>query len=258
MQPLKIKDVVLYVEQNIGDFHKRRIDALNTLELHDILKSKNPYLFKAKHILTSEELIRSFTDAYLSSREETIFGNWLEQLAIFINEKVYGGRKSSTSGIDLEFDDGGVRYIVVIKSGPNWGNKSQISQMKTDFITAQRTLRTSNSKINVIAVNGCCYGRDNKPDKGSYVKYCGQRFWEFVSGDTDLYTKLIEPLGHQAKERNDEFLEMYAQKIMIFNAAFMAEFVDNGKIDWDKLVKYNSSSAPLPKKARAKKVKSKK
>ncbi|MHB8174419.1 MAG: PmeII family type II restriction endonuclease, partial [Nitrospirota bacterium] len=21
-------------------------------------------------------------------------------------------------------------------------------------------------------MNGCCYGRDNKPDKGDYFKYC--------------------------------------------------------------------------------------
>jgi len=33
---------------------------------------------------------------------------------------------------------------------------------------------------NIVAVNGCCYGRDNRPDKGDYLKYCGQRFWEFI------------------------------------------------------------------------------
>ena len=31
-------------------------------------------------------------------------------------------------GIDLEFDKDGVRYIVTIKSGPNWGNSSQIGK----------------------------------------------------------------------------------------------------------------------------------
>lgn len=52
-----------------------------------------------------------------------------------------------------------------------------------------------------MAVNGCCYGRDKHPDKGDYFKYCGQSFWEFISGYEDLYTGIIEPLGHKAKEK---------------------------------------------------------
>lgn len=58
-------------------------------------------------------------DAHISSNEETVFGDWLEGLAIFINSKVYDGRKSGITGIDLEFDKDGIRYIVTIKSGPN-------------------------------------------------------------------------------------------------------------------------------------------
>ena len=46
--------------------------------------------------------------------------------------------------------------------------------MVSDFKSATKTLRTSNSKLNIVAVNGCCYGRDNNPDKGDYFKYCGQ------------------------------------------------------------------------------------
>jgi len=95
-------------------------------------------------------------------------------LAIFINDKVHDGRKSGIKGIDLEFDSNGKRNIVTIKSGPNWGNSSQIAKMVADFKTAKKTLRTSNSQLSIVAVNGCCYGRDNKPDKGDYFKYCGQ------------------------------------------------------------------------------------
>lgn len=183
------------------------------------------------------------TDAFISSQEETIFGDWLEGLAIFINGKVYDGWKSGISGIDLEFNNNNIRYIVTIKSGPNWGNSSQIGKMKTDFKIAQKTLRTSNSQLNIIAVNGCCYGRDNNPDKGDYFKYCGQRFWEFVSGDTDFYTKIIEPLGHQAKERNDEFVQSYSQMLNKFTKDFADTFcLETGSIDWDKLVRFNSAT----------------
>jgi hypothetical protein len=188
---------------------------------------------------------KGFVDAHISSNEETIFGDWLEGLAIFINGRVYKGIKSGITGIDLEFNKESIRYIVNIKSGPNWGNSSQIDKMRTDFKTATKTLRTSNSHLSIIAVNGCCYGRDNNPDKGDYFKFCGQKFWEFISNEKDLYAEIIEPLGHKAKDKNDEFIQSYAQMVNKFTFEFSKDFCTNGLIDWEKLVKYNSSASSL-------------
>lgn len=243
MNPIKIDDVKAYVRENIGSFHSSRLQSLRDLKLRQILRRKNPYLFKAKNILLAQDLVRTLLDAHLSSQEEALFGNFLEGLAILINQRVYRGWKSSTEGIDLEFDKGGIRYIVAIKSGPNWGNSSQIRKMKDDFNKAKRTLRTGNSKIRIVAVNGCCYGRDNNPDKGDYYKYCGQRFWEFISGNKDLYLKIIKPLGYTARRRNAEFFREYAQIVNRFTVEFSENFVTDGKIDWDAFVKFNSSSS---------------
>jgi hypothetical protein len=114
--------------------------------------------------------------------------------------------------------------------------------MADDFSRAKQTLRTSNSQLNILAVNGCCYGRDNNPDKGDYVKYCGQRFWEFISGDSDLYTEIVEPLGYRAKERNDDFVAAYAQMINKFTRDFTVGFCkENGDIDWPRIVRLNSA-----------------
>ncbi len=103
MKPLNLKNVSQYVEQNIGTFHQKRIQSLDRLKLSQVLRRKNPYLFKAKNVLTAEQIIKSLVDAHISSNEETIFGDWLEGLAIFINGKVYEGRKSGITGVDLEF-----------------------------------------------------------------------------------------------------------------------------------------------------------
>ena len=241
MKVLDIQKVVQYVEENIAYFHQKRIQSLDKLKLSQVLKRKNPYLFKAKYMQTSEQIIRGIVDAHISSNEETIFGNWLEGLAIFVSNEVYGGYKSGITGIDLEFDKENIRYIVTVKSGNNWGNSSQIKKMISDFKTAKKTLRTSNSQINVVAINGCCYGKEKNSDKGDYFKYCGQEFWEFISGDKDLYTELIEPLGHQAKERNEAFVLLYTQMINKFTREFSNNFCKrNGDIDWKKLVEFNS------------------
>jgi hypothetical protein len=249
MQKLILKEVTQYVEDNIGEFHNRLLESLNDLSLTVILFKKNPYLFRAKAFLTASDIVKGLVDAFLSSREETIFGNWLEGLAIFINEKVYNGHKSSTNGIDLEFEKEGVRYIVAIKSGPNWGNSSQIKKMVLDFNTARKTIKTSGSKINVEAINGCCYGRDNVPIKiDNYSKLCGQRFWEFISGDENLYLELIEPLGHKAKEKTNEFNEAYSKVINRFNDEFIQNFCTSDySIDWNKLLRHNSSKSELDK-----------
>ncbi len=117
--------------------------------------------------------------------------------------------------------------------------------MISDFKTAKKAIRTSNSGINIIAVNGCCYGRDNNPDKGNYFKFCGQNFWEFISGSTNLYTEIIEPLGYRAKEKNEDFMKSYSQMINKFTLEFGKEFCSSdGSIDWGKLVKFNSSTEP--------------
>ncbi len=243
MKKLKIEKVKKYVEQNIGVFHERKLRSLTDLQLSKILTRKNPYLFKAKNVLTAEQIVRGILDAHLSSNEEAIFGDWLEGLAIFINSEVYGGKKSGISGIDLEFEKNHIRYIVAIKSGPNWGNSSQIKKMILDFNSARKALRTSNSQMNIIAVNGCCYGRDRKPEKkDNYFKFCGQEFWEFISGDSQLYTKLIEPLGHKAKEKNDDYLKSYSRNVNKFTIEFAKEFcLSTGDIDWEKLVIFNSA-----------------
>ncbi|MBS1517737.1 MAG: cytosolic protein [Bacteroidetes bacterium] len=246
MKKINLKDVYQYVEKNIGTFHKKRIEGLDSLKLTKVLKRKNPYLFKTKYVLTADQIVRGIVDAHISSNEEAIFGDWLEGLAIYINKKVYNGYKSGISGIDLEFDTKKTRYIVTIKSGPNWGNSSQIKKMISDFNTAKKTLRTSNSNLTIVAINGCCYGRDNNPDKGNYFKYCGQKFWEFISANPNLYIEIIKPLEYKAKEKNDDFLKSYSQMINKFTRDFSVKFCKSkGEIDWIKLVRYNSSDKEI-------------
>lgn len=241
MKRIDINRITEYIEINIDRFHQKRLLRLEQLSLHEILKRKNPYLFRVKNLFTAADLVKSLVDAFLQSQEETMFGDFIEGLAIFISQDVNGGYKStSLVGIDLEFERKGIYYIVEIKSGPNWGNSSQIKKMKDNFEAAKRLL----SDKNVIAVNGCCYGKDNQPNKGSYLKLCGQRFWAFISEDESLYINLIEPLGHKAKEKNEQFQEAYGGILNRFVASFVQDFCQaDGRIDWAKLVAYNAAKS---------------
>src|SRR5574337_848915 len=79
------KEITTYIEKNIESFHRRRLESLGKLKLKEVLKRKNPYLFKAKNITIAGELVKGLLDAHLSSQEEGIFGDFLEGLAVFIN-----------------------------------------------------------------------------------------------------------------------------------------------------------------------------
>lgn len=242
MKSITQQEITDYVEANIQIFHQKRLDSLQKLELMKVIRRKNPYLFKAKNINTAQDFVKTILDAHLSSQEETIFGGFLEEFAIFICSQVYGGQKSAAEGIDLEFEKDSVRYIVSIKSGPNWGNSSQVAKLRDNFKKAKRILGANRALMNVVAINGCCYGKDRKPDKGDYLKLCGQKFWEFISGDDNLYTDIIEPLGHQAKEKNEQFMQEYAKAVNKFTAEFIGKYCDaDGNMLWEEIVKFNSA-----------------
>ena len=225
MKKFNLQEIYKYVEKHISIFHQRRLDYVqNKVDLFKILKQKNPYLFRAKNVLTAQDLIKGFLDAFLQSQEETLFGDFIEGLAIFVCDKVYGAKKSELTGIDLEFEKDGVIYVVEIKAGWNWGNSSQIRQLKINFANAKKLMRAKTGK-KVIAVNGCCFGKDNKPDKGGYLKLCGQQFWELISGDEKLYIDIVEPIGYEAREKNEKFAENYAQIINKLTLEFSQKFL---------------------------------
>ena len=245
MRSVSSQEVTAYVRTNIGTFHSKRLESLTELKLPKLLRRKNPYLFKSKNINTVSDLMKTLLDAHLASQEETLFGNFLEGLAIHVAEKVHGGIKSGAAGIDLEFVKDGTRHLISIKSGPNWGNSDQIQKMCDNFKRSIGVIRQGDRSINVVAINGCCYGRAAKPDRGDYIKLCGQDFWALISNDREFYVRIVEPLGHDAKRRNDRFAAKYSAVINQFSLQFTQRFCTaDGSIDWHRLVAFSSATSP--------------
>lgn len=239
--------VATYIRENVDEeFHLKKQRKIESLQLKDITKRKNPYLFKAKGMDNAGDLIRSIMDATVSSGEETVFGNFMEKVAIHTCEHAFQGRKSSATGIDLEFENENRKYLISIKSGPNWGNSSQRNKMLDHFSKTRKTLKTSGGLKSqpIVFVEGCCYGCDPKPQKGTHIRLCGQDFWRFVSdGNEKLYQDIIEPFGHEAKTRSETLLGMMERKLNLFTAEFVREYCDpDGRINWDRLLEHNSGS----------------
>ena len=248
MEPLNLERVEGYVNDNIVDFHNRRLESLRRLKLSTLLK-KNPYLFKAKNVATASELIDGLLDAFLSSSEEKLFGDFLEGLAVFIAQQTSGGHKSSAPGVDLEFFNNNIHYVVSVKSGPSWGNSSQHRRLEQDLRDAERRLRQSRQGLNVQTVLGICYGKTRTAHtRRGYLKVVGQNFWYLISGNKSLYTDIIEPIGHRAKEHNENFAHERGKLANRLVKAFIDEYCDaSGAIDWLRLVQANSGNYDLDK-----------
>ena len=75
-----------------------------------------------------------------------------------------------------------------------------------------------------------------------YRKIVDQNFWYFISGKEGLYTDIIEPLGHRAREHDEEFQRQKDRVSNQFTREFMAEYCTEGVIDWKKLVEFNTGN----------------
>lgn len=232
-----------FVSTEIVRFHQARIARLQKLKLEAIIR-KNPYLFRAKNIHSAAELVRTIMSAFLSSSEEEMFGQFLEELAVFVSAEAYGGWKSSTTGLDLEFDKAGVRYLVTIKSSTNWGNSSQYKALDSNFRNAVQVLRQSRRITHVQPILGMCYGKSpGFVDTGTYWKMSGQRFWHFLTGDADLYVDIIEPIGYEAKRHNEDFEASRGAIENRLTDEFFERFCNpDYSINWENLVAYNSGN----------------
>jgi len=57
------------------------------------------------------------------------------------------------------------------------------------------------------------------------------------------YTKMIEPIGYKARERNESFSAEKAKLINRFTRDFIDEYCDEeGEISWDEIIRFNSGN----------------
>lgn len=79
LEPLNLaydeNSVKITIAKALDEFYHALISKLDNIDITHILKKKNPYLYKAKGITNATQIITGILSAYISSSEETIFGN---------------------------------------------------------------------------------------------------------------------------------------------------------------------------------------
>ncbi|MGH9728231.1 MAG: PmeII family type II restriction endonuclease [Candidatus Acidiferrales bacterium] len=237
------------IRRCLASFHKRRIEALDALNLLEILKRKNPYLFRATGIQSAPEMVERLLSAHISSSDETIFGGvFFEPICMAL----CGGRVAGTRGADFVIETDTAYEVIALKSGPNIFNSDQTSKQNQRFDEILRSLRATLRPFakQFVPIMGCGYGRSNRPNPTEvrrYFKLAGQAFWQKVTNSADFHLELIRLMKDDPDRHSVEFQAAWDRALKRFAKQFSDTFCDSdGNILWEKLVQFNSGKNTKP------------
>ncbi len=202
-----IEKAKAFFKEEIAENHRK-----NTEKLKDIRKfNLNPFLDKYKaNFLTGSSDPESIAKALVYPRVlgtsiNTTFGTKLQKFCSTVLE----GYASTTSGIDIEFNDlvDGRRKYCQVKAGPNTINKDDVKTIEDHFVSIKNLARTNNLSIgfNDLVV-GVFYGDQMelsvhyKTIQKKYPVHIGRDFWNRLTGDDFFYSRLTNAIGEVASE----------------------------------------------------------
>ncbi|MBR6259268.1 MAG: hypothetical protein IKR21_03570 [Oscillospiraceae bacterium] len=232
------REVFKAVGLALTDFYTSLTSKLDNVDIDGVLKRKNPYLYRAKGINNATQIVDGILSAYVSSSEETIFGNcFFEPIAIVVS----GGQKAVTEGVDITVDKDNTIYSIAVKSGTSVFNADSRKRQEQNFQSAHKRAQQAHKAF--LPIIGYGYGkkRVKEGNEKFYKELAGKDFWEWLTGDPNFYTKIIEYMGTKPDEYAKEFETAYNKAENRMVREFTTKYCkDDGSIDWDSLIKYNS------------------
>ena len=117
---MDITELESLINKCLRDFYERRIQKVTKLNLGQVLKRKNPYLFRALGTQKASEIVERLASDYLSSSDESLFGGaFFEPIARIAS----GCKVSDAAGVDFVVETDTRITSVAMKSGPNPYNR---------------------------------------------------------------------------------------------------------------------------------------
>ncbi len=235
------QSVIQAISKALETFYKSLIEKIDGLDIVKIMRRKNPYLYRAKAMENASEIVESVLNAFVSSSEETIFGNcFFEPIAIAVSN----GNKALAEGIDLmiQNDDINTIYAIAVKSGPSVFNSDSKKRQEQNFMAASKLAKQA--KARYVAYIGYCYGKKKESGHGKpkmYQELAGKQFWAELTGDDNFYIKIINFMDTLPEKYIASYKESYNKAFNRLVREFSNDFCKaDGSIDWNKLVEFNS------------------
>lgn len=231
--------VVQAIATALDEFYATLIAKIDHMKIATIIKRKNPYLFRAKAMNGAAQIVDAILNAFVSSSEETIFGNvFFEPIAT----AAVKGQKALAEGVDIMVEKDDTIYAIAVKSGTSVFNASSKKRQEQNFMAAQKLASQAHKRF--VPIIGYSYGKKKTSNRGIprfYSELAGQEFWTELTGDDQFYIKLIRLMDTLPEKYVDRFEKSYQKAANRLVKEFTNEFcLDDGSIDWEKLVQFNS------------------
>jgi len=202
-------------------------DKLRSLRIKEIIKNKNPYLYRASGIVSCEDLVKRALQDYVSASVEGPFGAVFESVARLLS----GGIKPVGGGeVDLDVRRGDVAYLYAIKSGSKGFNSSSEDKAKRDLDSAESRLRQD--RIRTEKKIAFAYGRKQTTFRGGIERLASKQFWADMSGDQEFYKKLLDVCGLLAPLYTADMTAPFED--LLYEAQEL--ICENGNVNWDKVL----------------------
>lgn len=235
------QEIVKAIAIALEDFYSSLIAKINSLNIKKIMKRKNPYLFRAKAMNGAAQIVDAILAAFVSSSEETIFGNvFFEPLACAAAQ----GQKALAEGVDIMVERDNTIFAIAVKSGTSVFNADSRKKQEQNFMAAGKLAQQAKKRF--VAMIGYGYGKKKQSAYGKpkfYSELAGKEFWTELTGDEEFYIKLIRLMDRLPEQYVEAFDEAYQKVANRLVKEFTNEFCkDDGGIDWEKLVRFNSGN----------------
>jgi len=232
-------EIIESIAAALDNFYKSLIKKVNGLSIKDVIKSKNPYLFRAKSMNDAAQIVDAILSAFISSSEETIFGNvFFEPIAIAAAQ----GHKALAEGVDIMVERDNTIYAIAVKSGPRVFNADSRKKQEQNFMAASKLAQQAKKRF--VPIVGYGYGKKKSSGRGLpkfYIELAGKDFWSELTGDDEFYINLMRFMDKLPEKYIEDFNTSYQKASNRLIREFTQMFcIEDGSIDWEKLVRFNS------------------
>lgn len=117
-------------------------------------------------------------------------------------------------------------------------------KQEQNFVAASKLAQQAKKRF--VPIVGYGYGKKKASNRGIpkfYMELAGKDFWTELTGDEEFYIKLIRFMDKLPEKYVEEFDTSYQKAANRFVREFTREFCcEDGSIDWEKLVEFNSGN----------------
>ena len=136
--------IVEAIATSLDNFYTNLISNIDKLNIKKVMKRKNPYLFRAKAMNGAAQIIDAILAAFVSSSEETIFGNvFFEPIATAAAQ----GQKALAEGVDIMVERDNTIYAIAVKSGTSVFNADSRKKQEQNFMAASKLAQQAKKRF---------------------------------------------------------------------------------------------------------------